>query len=90
MPEVTEEQIKEITDALVTRRKIEAIKRYRAATGVGLKEAKAFIDDLNAKLRKTHPEAFANAPEGKLGCTSVLMLGMIVGGVMILAAEFIR
>ena len=32
-------------------RKIEAIKRYREETGVGLKEAKDAVDRLEAKLR---------------------------------------
>ena len=30
--------------------KIEAIKRYRAATGAGLAEAKEFVEDLSARL----------------------------------------
>lgn len=36
----------EVVRALEAGRKIEAIKHYRAATGVGLKEAKEFIEDV--------------------------------------------
>jgi hypothetical protein len=35
-----------VIDAVQRGRKIEAIREYRVATGVGLKEAKARIDDL--------------------------------------------
>jgi len=43
-------QVDALAAALVRGRKIEAIKIYRAATGVGLKEAKAAVDSLEAGL----------------------------------------
>jgi ribosomal protein L7/L12 len=39
----------EVVDALNRGKKIEAIKWYRSATGVGLKEAKDFIEDLQRR-----------------------------------------
>jgi ribosomal protein L7/L12 len=40
---------REITDAVQRGRKIEAIKIYRASTGVGLKEAKDFVEELQRR-----------------------------------------
>jgi ribosomal protein L7/L12 len=42
---------------LVRKRKIEAIKEIRAATGLGLKEAKDLADELEAVLRSLRGEA---------------------------------
>jgi hypothetical protein len=36
----------EVADAIRSGKKIEAIKRYREATGVGLKEAKDFVEEV--------------------------------------------
>lgn len=80
MPEPTEEQIREITDALLKGRKIEAIKIYREATGVGLKEAKEFIEELTATLREKHPDKF---PAAKAGCTSVLVFFAVLSAVLV-------
>jgi ribosomal protein L7/L12 len=38
-----------IVEALRANRKIEAIKLYRQATGVGLKEAKEFIEEVQRR-----------------------------------------
>ena len=38
-----------VADAVQRGKKIEAIKRYRETTGVGLKEAKAFIEDVQRR-----------------------------------------
>ena len=38
-----------VVNALQGGRKIEAIKRYREATGIGLKEAKDFIEDVQRR-----------------------------------------
>lgn len=67
---ISDDQIREITDALLAGRKIEAIKIYREATGTSLKEAKDFIDDLSATLRGKHPDKF---PVTKAGCASILI-----------------
>jgi len=42
----------EAVQALERGNKIEAIKHYRAATGVGLKEAKDFIEEVQREPRK--------------------------------------
>ena len=40
---------REVTDALQRGEKIEAIKHYREATGVGLKEAKDFVEEIQRR-----------------------------------------
>ena len=40
----------DVVEALRRGAKIEAIKRYRQATGVGLKEAKDFVEGLQGKI----------------------------------------
>ena len=77
MPEPTEEQTREITDALLKGQKIHAIKIYRDATGEGLKEAKEFIEKLTAVLREKHPDKF---PAAKAGCTSLVIASATLGG----------
>ena len=60
-----DEQIADITKALVDGSKIEAIKIYREATGKSLKESKDFIDALIPKLLKEDPEKYSKL---KLWC----------------------
>lgn len=67
----------EIRESLFSGRKIEAIKTYREATGLGLKEAKEFIDQLEAQMRREFPDHF-KAASGK-GCLGVLL---VIGGAM--------
>ena len=76
--ELSEDQVREITDCLLSGRKIEAIKVYREATGKGLKESKEFIESLTDTLREKHPDKF---PTTKAGCTSVIVLGLTTLGV---------
>lgn len=47
--------------------KIEAIKLHREITGLGLADAKAAVEALEASLRQASPEKFAAPPKGK-GC----------------------
>jgi len=56
--QLTKEQIDAINDAVFAGRKIQAIRLYRAATRLGLKEAKEFIDALESRLREESPELF--------------------------------
>jgi ribosomal protein L7/L12 len=49
---------------------LQAVKEYREATGVGLKEAKDYIDGLAERMGKKH--------ESKGGCFSTMLL-LIVG-----------
>lgn len=73
------EQIDEICAAIYAGQKIDAIKKYREATGVGLKDAKDFIEALTVRLREESPEKFAaevapgSATPGK-GCGAVLVV----------------
>jgi ribosomal protein L7/L12 len=68
-------EAEQIQAALFAGRKILAIKLYRAQTGLGLIEAKEFIDSLEAELRRTEPEKFT-APPAK-GCgVAVLMIAI--------------
>jgi len=64
---VPEEVWAQIKEALYANRKIEAIKLYRDATKLGLKESKDAIDALDAELRKATPERFAANSSGA-GC----------------------
>lgn len=67
------EAVDEITDNIFAGRKIEAIKRYREHSGKGLKEAKDFVEALEAELRAKEPEKFTSAPTGK-GCLGAIVL----------------
>jgi ribosomal protein L7/L12 len=69
----SDDQIAKIQAAIFAGNKIQAIKLHRAATGLGLKESKDFVEALEAELRRTDPTRFT-APVGK-GCgTTVLYL----------------
>ncbi len=72
--QLTDEDLKGISDAILAGTKIEAIKRYRNATGVGLKEAKHAIEEIEASLAKEHPDLIK--PKGS-GCAAVLVIGII-------------
>jgi ribosomal protein L7/L12 len=73
MNAMSKDDIDQIEAALFAGKRIQAIRLYRGATREGLKEAKDFIDALEAELRRTEPEQFT-APPAK-GCgTAVLAL----------------
>jgi len=55
---LTEEQIHEINEHILSGRQIQAIKLYREHTGEGLKEAKDFLDVVTAELKEKYPEKF--------------------------------
>ncbi len=80
---LTDQQKEEILSCLVQGRKIPAIKAYREATGMGLKEAKDVIDEWEKKLRAEHPDKM---PPANSGCSAViaamLLLLAAVAGVM--------
>ncbi len=77
-----------VNQALFAGRLIEAIKIYRSATGCGLKEAKDFVEALEARLRAEVPERFT-APPRKVteiragGCAAVLLVIAAFGGALI-------
>ena len=77
---LTDEQVQQISAAIFAGRKIAAIKLYRQATNVGLKEGKDFIEALEIRLRQESPTAFT-VPPGSAGCLSnagVLMVAAIM------------
>ena len=59
-----------ILDEIFTQRKLDAVKRYKNATGRSLIEAKHFVEDLTERLKKECPDQF-QANDG-VGCGSVL------------------
>ncbi len=75
---LTQQQMDQIADVLVSGRKIEAIKIYRQATGEGLKEAKDFIDALIPKLIEQDPEKYAKLSAQGKGCASVIILLLVM------------
>lgn len=80
--QLTDQQVAKIGEALIARRKIEAIKIYREATGAGLKESKDFIEALIPRLQQQDPVKYAGlAAQGK-GCASVLLVGCVFGAVL--------
>jgi Ribosomal protein L7/L12 C-terminal domain len=64
---LSDQQVQDISAAIYAGRKIEAIKIHRQATGIGLKEAKDFIEALESRLRTESPERFTS-PAGA-GCS---------------------
>jgi hypothetical protein len=70
MPQsLSDEQVQQISAAVFAGRKIEAIKLYRQATRLGLKESKDFIEALEVRLRQESPGEFT-APPRAAGCSS--------------------
>ncbi|MBI2422086.1 MAG: ribosomal protein L7/L12 [Candidatus Hydrogenedentes bacterium] len=59
-----------IAQCIFEGRKIDAIKRYRESSGMGLKESKEFIESLEKTLREAQPERFTHA--AAKGCGLVL------------------
>lgn len=59
----------QLTDALEKGRMIDAIKVYREATGLGLKESKNAVETLYAELRNQDPDRFPERKQAS-GCSS--------------------
>ena len=68
-----------VQEAVIARRKIDAIKLLRAETGMGLKEAKEAVEDLERSLN-VQPSGVTNA-SGFAGF--VKLVGLIVAGILI-------
>ncbi len=81
-PKINDEHSAAIKEMLFGGRKIAAIKFYRELTGMGLKEAKEAIEELEAMLRTQYPEKFVPGARGS-GCFSFLLLWCLVGAVVI-------
>jgi len=66
MPEpLSPEQLDQIHNDLFAGRKINAIKLYREATNVGLKEAKDAVEAMADELYQRSPERFTRDPKAK-------------------------
>ena len=79
---LTPERVAEIEELLLNRRKIDAIKVYRSATGKGLKESKDFVEAIAAELYERDPEKYAclaKATGGGCAGASALLVGLTVG-----------
>ena len=85
----TEQQQQAINADIFGGRKIEAIKLYREATGVGLKEAKDAVDGMEKDLRQREPNKFAK-PAGKSGCMSVVAVVALVVSAALVAVYILR
>jgi len=76
MGNMPEEDAKKMTELIFAGQKIAAIKMYKEATGLGLKESKQFIDALEKQLREECPENFAHA--AKSGCSVLVAAGALL------------
>jgi len=70
-PQIPDDTLKEIHEALFANRKIQAIKHYREATGQGLAESKTAVEAIDAELRAANPDKFLAR---KAGCIGVLLI----------------
>lgn len=73
---LTDEKRDQINEAIFAGHKIEAVKLYREATGVGLKEAKDFIETLTDSLREQYPD---RVPAQAAGCGTAMLLVATIG-----------
>ena len=73
---LTEKQLDDISQSIIQGRKIDAIKAFREATGLGLKDAKDEVEKITRDLAKEHPELLKNQSKG---CAGVIALGLILG-----------
>ncbi len=69
-PAPSDDEWKQIKDALRAGNKIEAIKLYREITSCELVEAKNAVEKLEAELRAAEPAAFAQ----RKGCFGMIVL----------------
>ena len=70
----------QVQQALFQGQKIEAIKLYREATNLGLKESKDAVEKMEAELRQRSPERFT--AKASKGCAGVLLLMVAAMGVL--------
>ncbi len=81
MSEISPETKDELMAELFAGRKIAAIKIYREVTGLGLAEAKDFVDTLETRLREEVPEKFTSPKSA--GCSSVILFALCGSGALI-------
>ncbi len=87
MPQpLSDEQISNLSNYIFRGEKIQAIKVYRDMTGLGLKEAKDAVEELERSFRASDPGRFTASPQGK-GCLGVVVAGLLCSGLVIYALE---
>ena len=79
-PSLTDAQLNAIADALRAGNKIQAVKLYREATGLGLKESKDEIEAIQDRLREKFPDQFPARSQGKGGCLGLIVVVLATGG----------
>lgn len=72
--------MEEIVSALADGNKIEAIKLYREASGVGLKDAKDAVEALIPKLVEKEPEKYEKISKSGGGCASLIVFALLLSG----------
>jgi hypothetical protein len=78
---VSGEQLASIKETLRQGRKIDAIKQYREAAGLGLAEAKEAVEKLEGELRASSPHD-PGKTEAR-GCLGVLIVLLLLAGTVI-------
>lgn len=77
-PEISSEVKKQIAEYLFEGRKINAIKLMRKESGMGLKEAKEFVESIEAELREKYPDKFVNRAGSGCGTAAVIFIVLAV------------
>ena len=75
---IDEGEVELILDEIFAGRKLDAVKRYKAASGCGLKASKEFVEDLTEKLKRDSPDQFQTVSSSS-GCASVLLVSLVFG-----------
>ncbi len=84
--QIPTEVAQQIADRVFSGQKIAAIKLYREHSGKNLKEAKEFIESLEAQLRAREPDKFRTPAVGK-GCLA--QVGGIGVGILVIVLVLI-
>lgn len=84
--ELSDDAVEQIQADLFAGRKIQAIKVYRTATGVGLAESLAFINAVEERLRQESPERFATPQLKAGGCLIMAVCSIAVLAALVAAA----
>jgi len=87
MSRLLDQQLERIKEAIFAGRRIEAIKLHREATGLGLKESKDAVEELEALLRQTEGHRFIAKPAAA-GCFSIVCATLGISGGAIAAWLF--
>jgi len=80
---IPDDVYRQITDALHSGRKIEAVKLYRLATGASLKVSKEFIESIptekEVEYKQTPPPAHPGVQSSGCGSSALALVALITG-----------